>query len=185
MFRSERLLLREFSDEDFQAVHAYASDPDVVRYMTWGPNSEDETREFLRLAKSNAEMDPRVQFGLAIVRHASDELIGSIGLHVDGSNAMLGFCYARSAWGRGYATEAARVLLDFGFGSLGLHRIWADCDSENAASIRVLQKLGMRQEGHLRHDCQIRGEWRDTLVFAILDNEWGLTAGDDSAQDQV
>ena len=176
MFRSDRLLLREFSDEDFQAVHAYASDPDIVRFMTWGPNSEAETREFLKCAKTHAEANPRLQFGLAVVRHASGDLIGSIGLHVDGSNAMLGFCYARSAWGQGYATEAAQILLDFGFGSLGLHRIWADCDSENAVSVRVLQKLGMRQEGHLRGDCKIRGEWRDTLIFAILDNEWRITA---------
>ena len=176
MFRSDRLLLREFSDEDFQAVHAYASDPDIVRFMTWGPNSEAETREFLKRARTNAEADPRLQFGLAVVRHASGDLIGSIGLHVDGLNAMLGFCYARSAWGQGYATEAAQILLDFGFGSLGLHRIWADCDSENAVSVRVLQKLGMRQEGHLRGDCKIRGEWRDTLIFAILDNEWRITA---------
>lgn len=176
MFRSDRLLLREFSDEDFQAVHAYASDPDVVRFMTWGPNSEAQTREFLKRAQANAEADPRLQFELAVVRHASGDLIGSIGLHVDGSNAMLGFCYARDAWGQGYATEAALILLDFGFGSLGLHRIWADCDSENASSVRVLQKLGMRQEGHLRQDREIRGEWRDTLIFAILDTEWRDTA---------
>ena len=176
MFRTDRLLLREFSDEDFEAVHAYASDPDVVRFMAWGPNSEAETREFLKRAKTDAEANPRRQFELAVVRRASGDLIGGIGLHVDGSNAMLGFCFARSAWGQGYATEAAQTLLDFGFGPLGLHRIWADCDSVNAASVRVLQKLGMRQEGHLRHECEIRGEWRDTLIFAILDEEWRITA---------
>ena len=153
MLRSQRLLLRDFRDDDFKAVHAYATDLDVVRYMTWGPNSEAETREFLERAQSHIENEPRVGFELAVIRGEPEELIGGIGLHVDGSKAMLGYCFARSAWGQGFATEAARVLVDFGFRSQGLHRIWACCDPENAGSIRVLQKLGMRQEGHLKHDC--------------------------------
>ena len=180
MLQSERLILREFREDDFEAVHAYASDLEVVRHMTWGPNSEAETREFLKRNQSHAEVDPRVDYGLAVIRQVSGELIGGIGLHADGSNAMLGYCYARSAWGQGYATEAARLLMDFGFVSLGVHRIWAGCDSENAGSIRVLQKLGMRQEGHFRHECQIRGEWRDTLLFAVLDDEWVLANEGDS-----
>jgi len=174
MLRSERLLLRDFRDDDYDAVHAYATDLDVVRYMTWGPNSEAETRDFLKRAQSNTELDPRVEFELAVIREDKEELIGGIGLHVEGSKAMLGYCYSRSAWGQGYATEAGRVLMDFGFRSLGLHRIWACCDPENAGSIRVLQKLGMKQEGHLKHDCQIRGEWRDNLLFGILEDDWEL-----------
>ena len=180
MFRSERLLLRDFRDDDLEAVHAYATDLDVVRYMTWGPNSEAETRGFLERAQSHTEVDPRVEFELAVIREEPGELIGGIGLHADGSKAMLGYCFARSAWGKGYATEAAQVMLDFGFKSLELHRIWACCDPENAGSIRVLQKLGMRQEGHLKHDCQIRGEWRDNLLFAILEDEWVLANRGDS-----
>ena len=172
MLRSERLFLRDFRDDDFEAVHAYATDLDVVRYMSWGPNSETETQDFLKRAQSNVAIDPRIEFELAVIREESGELIGGIGLHVNGSKAMLGYCFARPAWGRGYATEAARVLMDFGFGSLGLHRIWAFCDPENAGSVRVLRKLGMRLEGHLRHDCQIRGEWRDNLLFGILEDEW-------------
>ena len=174
MLRSERLLLRDFRDDDYDAVHAYATDLDVVRYMTWGPNSEAETRDFLKRAQSNTELDPRVEFELAVIREDKEELIGGIGLHVEGSKAMLGYCYSRSAWGQGYATEAGRVLMDFGFRSLGLHRIWACCDPENAGSIRVLQKLWMKQEGHLKHDCQIRGEWRDNLLFGILEDDWEL-----------
>jgi len=172
MLKSERLTLREFRDDDFEAVHSYAIDLDVVRFMPWGPNSEAETREFLKRAQSHATVDPRTGFELAVIRTASEDLIGGIGLHTDGPKAVLGYCFARSSWGQGYATEAARLVLDFGFKSFGIHRTWACCDPENTASVRVLQKLGMRQEGHLRHDCQIRGEWRDNLLFAILDDEW-------------
>lgn len=180
MLRSERLLLRDFHDDDFEAVHAYATELDVVRYMTWGPNSEAETRDFLKRAQSHIEVDPRVGFELAVIRQEPEGLIGGIGLHVDGPKAMLGYCFARSAWGQGYATEAARVMLALGFKSLGLHRIWACCDPENAGSIGVLRKLGMRQEGHLKDDCQIRGDWRDNLLFAILEDEWVLATRNDS-----
>jgi RimJ/RimL family protein N-acetyltransferase len=172
VLKSERLVLRELLDSDFEAVHAYAADLDVVRYMEWGPNSEAETRQFLGCAQSHASKNPRIVFELAVVDTQTDRLIGSIGLHTKGTQAMLGFCFSRSAWGQGYATEAARLLVDFGFRSLGVHRIWAESDPENAASLRVLEKLGMRREGHFRHDCQVRGEWRDTVVYAILEDEW-------------
>jgi RimJ/RimL family protein N-acetyltransferase len=175
VLKSQRLTLRDFREDDFEAVHAYATDLEVVRYMSWGPNSEVETREFLDRVHTQAVKDPRMVFELAVVNADSGGLIGGIGLHADGTQAMLGYCFARSAWGQGFATEAASRMARFGFESLGVHRIWAHCDSENAASIRVLEKLGMRREGCLRHECQIRGSWRDTLVFAILEDEWRAT----------
>jgi RimJ/RimL family protein N-acetyltransferase len=115
-----------------------------------------------------------------VIHQERDELIGGIGIHAEGSNGMLGYCFARSAWGHGYATESGRTVLEFGFKSLRLHRIWACCDPDNAGSVRVLEKLGMRKEGHLRQDCQIRGEWRDNLLFAILEEEWVPTDRRDS-----
>ena len=168
MLQSERLLLREFREADFEAVHAYASDPEVVRFMPWGPNSEDETRDFLKRAQAYSEADPRVGFEFAVTRRDTADLIGGMGFHVDQSNAMLGYCFAKPAWGRGFATEAARLVLGFGFKELGVHRVWAGCDPENAGSIQVLKRLGMIQEGHMRQDCNIRGEWRDTLLFSVL-----------------
>lgn len=165
MLESERLTLRE-------AVHAYAADLEVVRYMEWGPNTEAETSDFLTRAQSQASARPRTIYELAVVEAAREELIGGIGLHSDGAQAMLGYCFSRPAWGKGFATEAASLLVRFGFESLDVHRVWARCDSENAASLRVLEKIGMRREGFFRHDCQIRGEWRDTALFAILADEW-------------
>lgn len=173
MLRTERLVLREFCDDDFDAVHSYAADLEVVRFMNWGPNTEDETRDFLERAQSRASADPCVGYDFAVVEASTDDLIGGIGLYGDGSQAMLGYCFSQPAWGKGYATEAAQLLLDFGFESMDIHRVWAGCDTENAGSVRVLQKLGMRREGHLRHDCQIRREWRDTFLYAILEDEWG------------
>jgi RimJ/RimL family protein N-acetyltransferase len=85
---------------------------------------------------------------------------------------MLWYTIHPSYWGQGYATEAAHGLLAFGFGELRLHRIWADCDPANLASVRVLEKLGMRREGHLIENAWIKGAWEDSLIFAILDREW-------------
>jgi ribosomal-protein-alanine N-acetyltransferase len=82
--------------------------------------------------------------------------------------AEIGYVLRRSAWGRGYATEATRLLLRLGFGPLGLHKIAATCDPENLASARVLTKVGMIQEGHLRDHLLIRGTWRDRLLFAAV-----------------
>jgi len=75
-------------------------------------------------------------------------------------------------WGRGYATEAARAILAFGFQDLGLHRIWADCVAENTSSAHVLEKLGMRREAQFREREYFKGRWWDGLVYAILDYEW-------------
>ena len=75
-------------------------------------------------------------------------------------------------WGQGYATEAARAIVRFGFRELRLHRIWAWCNAANAGSARVLAKLRMRQEGRLRDKEYFKGRWWDTLIFAILEDEW-------------
>jgi len=175
MLKTERLHLREITDEDFDVVHAYASDPEVVEYMNWGPNTEQDTRDFLERAQEQAKVDPRVDYGLAVVRKSGECMIGAVGLHLpspDAHQAMLGYCYAREAWGHGYATEAANALVEFGFDVLGLRRVWAGCDPDNAGSIRVLEKLGMSLEGRLREDVRIRGRVRDSLVWAILEHEW-------------
>ena len=142
MIQSERLTLREFRGDDFDAVHSYACDVEVVRYMPWGPNTEDETRTFLERAQSYASADPRTGYELAVVETSADRLIGGIGLDANDQQGVLGYCFARPAWGQGFATEAARLILDFGFETLGIHRVRAGCDSENAASLRVLEKIG-------------------------------------------
>jgi RimJ/RimL family protein N-acetyltransferase len=174
LLETPRLRLRELADDDFDAVHAYASDPEVVRYMPWGPNTEEETRGFLWRAQATAGGEPRLAYELAVVVREDDRLIGAVGLHLapEEDRAMLGYCYDRGSWGHGYATEAAAAMLSLGFDVLLLHRVWAGCDPENLASARVLEKVGMRLEGRLRDDVRIRGEYRDTLVYGLLEDEW-------------
>ena len=172
--RTERLLLREFRQDDFDDVHAYASDTEVVRYMDWGPNTHDETQAFLgRMFEAQSQW-PREDVNLAI-EHARDRrVIGSIRLGLQGSSeeADLGYSINRGYWSRGITTEAARALLRVAFQGLGVHRVWAWCDVRNTASYRVMEKLGMRREGLFREHKRVKGAWRDTFVYAILAHEF-------------
>jgi RimJ/RimL family protein N-acetyltransferase len=172
---SERLILREFIDQDFDSVHLYAVDQEVVRYMPWGPNSETDTRNFINTAISFQSEQPRTKYELAVDLREDDTLIGGCGIRISNpelQEADFGYCLNRNYWRKGYATEIARTLLEFGFRKLNLHRIYATCDPQNIGSKRVLEKMGMSQEGHFRESILIRGEWRDLLLYAILNHEW-------------
>jgi [ribosomal protein S5]-alanine N-acetyltransferase len=171
---TERLVLRDFVEEDWRAVHRYACDAEVVRYMEWGPNTEAETRQYIDRVIASQKASPRYTFELAVTLKAGGLLIGGAGFHAadpQSHEGWLGYVLHRDAWGQGYATEAARALLVFGFRHFGLHRIWATCDARNAASAHVLEKIGMQREGYLREHKWQREGWRDTLLYAILERE--------------
>ncbi|MFW6162462.1 MAG: GNAT family N-acetyltransferase [Planctomycetota bacterium] len=173
--RTDRLVLRDFEERDWRAVHRYATDYAVVRFMEWGPNTKADTQAFIARAVAAQAAEPRMTYELAVVGQADGRLIGSCGLRLSGGDARsgsMGYCLARPFWGRGYATEAARALLRLGFEDLGLHRVWATCDVENHASARVLAKAGLIREGRLREHKWVKGHWRDSHLFALLDREW-------------
>ena len=163
--RTARLYLRPFRLADVPAVHTYACDPEVVRYMDWGPNSLADTEAFVSSAANPADgVHP-----FAVERLGT--LIGAVELRVTAAahrRGEFGYVLAKSAWGQGYATEAAAVVLAYAFEQAELHRVAATCDPANVASRRVLEKIGMKYEGHLRDYLHIRGEKRDRLLFAAL-----------------
>jgi RimJ/RimL family protein N-acetyltransferase len=176
----DRLVLREFVTRDWEAVHEYAADGHVVRHLFWGPNQEHETRTFLQRAIGFQHDRHRRDFELAITLKDDQTLIGGCGLHLSLPEnpdpaaslapgcAWIGYVLNRKFWGHGYATEAATALLDLGFGELGLHRVYATCDPANVASRRVLEKIGMRAEGHLREHRLVKDRWRDSLLYAAV-----------------
>jgi [ribosomal protein S5]-alanine N-acetyltransferase len=173
--QTERLLLREIRAEDETDVHDYASDPEVARLMIWGPNTREATREFLTRALAAQLQWPRPNVGLAIELRSERRLIGSIELRIsDEANRTADFGYVlnRKYWGHGYMTEAARAVLNVAFNELQLHRVWATCHVRNRASLRVMEKLGMRREGLFLKNAMEKGEWRDTYLYAILAEEW-------------
>jgi len=174
IIQTGRLTLRDLEETDWEAVHSYASDPEVVRYMNWGPNTEDETKKYVQRSIVSGREQPRKDYELAIVLKKDEKLIGSCGIHVsdpDNQEGWIGYCFNSKFWRQGYATETARALLRFGFSQLNLHRVFALCDPENAASAHVLEKAGMQQEGHLRERKLRRGKWHDELLYAAIDHK--------------
>jgi RimJ/RimL family protein N-acetyltransferase len=170
-----RLVVREFVEDDWPALCAFESDPEAVRYQSYDPRTEEGCRTLIRQALADPTEAPRRVYDLAVVRRAAGDLIGRCGLKIMDAGlreAKLWYILHRAHWGRGYIPEAARALLDFGFAELGLDRVWADCDPANAASIRVLEKLGLRREAHFRENAWLKGAWVDSLIYAVLDREW-------------
>ncbi|UUZ81130.1 GNAT family N-acetyltransferase [Paenibacillus sp. P26] len=173
ILETDRLLIREFRPEDLNDVHSYASNPIVVRYMIWGPNTEEETRGFLERAMEMQRQEPRQDYEMAVIRKEDGRLIGGCGLHIsEPRQGEIGYCFHPDYWGKGYATEAARALLAFGFRGLGLHRIYATCRPENTGSAKVMQRIGMTYEGHIREHMRHKGMWHDSHQYSILEHEF-------------
>jgi RimJ/RimL family protein N-acetyltransferase len=169
---TERLELREFTDGDWSSVHEYDSDPEVTLYAGIPPSSKEDTTRFLQTAQSRQNQKLRTDFDLAVVLRSGGSLIGGCYLGVtdqDNRQGRKGYLLNKKYWGKGYATEASRALLSFGFEKLGLHRIYAECDPDNLPSLRVLEKIGMHREGRLREAHFERGKWRDYFLYAIID----------------
>jgi [ribosomal protein S5]-alanine N-acetyltransferase len=169
--KTRHLLLREFRPSDWKAVHEYASDPQVVKYVVWGPNNPAQTRGFIRRCLRLARQKPRVQWDWAVIEKKTSRLVGGCSLTVispKNREAMFGYCLRRDAWNRGYATQAAKAMVYFGFHALGLRRITSTCDVKNKASYKVMEKLGMRREAHFRKNVLLKDHWRDTYLYAVL-----------------
>ena len=172
---SKRLYLREFDLSDWPALNAYTSDPEVVRYVSFCTTTESQTREHLSQCMIWAVEQPRRIYELGVILRAENRLIGTttIALHPhEPRHASFSYLFHRQYWGHGYATEAMRTLISFGFHDLHLHRFEDTCDTRNQASARVMEKLGMRREGHLRETIWKAGQWYDEYTYAILAHEW-------------
>jgi [ribosomal protein S5]-alanine N-acetyltransferase len=172
------VVLRDLVSGDSQAVHAFASLPEACRYQAWGPNTEEQTREFVRGAVDARLESPQTRFVYAAC--LGDDLVGIGELKVRSRihrQGEISYLVHPRVWGRGVGTAIGAELLAGGFGQLGMHRIYATCDPRNVASSRVLGKLGMTREGRLRHTSLIRDGWRDSDVFSILDDEWRSVSG--------
>lgn len=168
------LVLREFEPGDVPAIHGYSSDPEVVKYDLWGPNTEADDRTFFEHTQRCRQAVPRTDFELAVTLRETGQLIGGAAIRIKDRvhrEGDLGYTLHRAFWGRGLATQAARALVAFGFEHLELHRISATCHPDNVASRRVLEKAGLHLEGHLRGNKFARGAWRDTLVYGVLESD--------------
>ena len=171
---TERLLLRDFVTDDWPDVLAYQRDPRYLQFYPWADRTEAEVRRFVKLLVDQQTERPRRNFQFAITFPDGGQVIGNIGIRRKPENdweADIGYELAPEYWGRGYATEAALAIVDFGFRELGLHRISSWCIADNAASARVLERVGLRPEGRLRENEHFKGRWWDTLLYGLLESE--------------
>jgi len=172
---TERLILRDFVKDDWQRVLDYQSDPRYLRYYEWTERTPEAVQEFVGWFLDHQQQKPRIKFQLAVSLKSNNQLIGNCGIRMDTPNAFqadIGYELDPKHWNHGYATEAAHAIVDFGFSTFGLHRVWSWCVADNLGSAHVLEKLGMRLEGRLRENEYYKGRWWDTLMYGILVDEW-------------
>jgi RimJ/RimL family protein N-acetyltransferase len=166
---TERLRLRPPGLSDAAAIfHAYAQDAEVTRYVQWRPHSGiQETEQYL--TECVAGWGNGSRFPWVIALKEGGELIGMVEVRVNGFKADVGYVVARPFWGRGFATEALRPVVEWALSQESMYRVWALCDAENAASARVLEKVGMTREGLLRRYMlhpNVSDEPRDSYCYA-------------------
>ena len=175
-----RLVLREIAQADFAAIHSWAGNIGNVKYMAWGPNSEEQTRQFIENCANAARAEPRTSFDFILELKSGGRVIGTGGIYrkMDWHGRRfvrgdLGWILHRDYWKQGYCTEFAAELLRFGFEELCLHRIAASCDAENYGSYRVMERGGMLREAVRKEAILGRDSlWHDQYEYAILREEW-------------
>jgi RimJ/RimL family protein N-acetyltransferase len=174
----ERVVLRWLTERDVPALHGVFSDPEVTRFWSW-PAFEDRAQAAALLQEIHDCFRERSLFQWGIARRTDDLVIGTCTLaRLDERHrrAELGFALARGHWGHGFAAEALPLVVGFAFETLELHRLEADADPRNERSLRALERLGFRREGHLRERYHQCGELQDALLYGLLRSEWPAAA---------
>ena len=168
-----RLKLRPYTEADIAELLPLIGTREVAAttLRIAHPYTEQDARDFLTLAQEPGRI------WLAITLRSDGRQIGGIGLRVDDQHqhAELGYWLGVQYWGQGYATEAAREMLRYGFEDLGLHRIFASHFKHNAASGRILVKLGMHYEGCQREHLRKWDEFVDSELYGSLRQEWQIS----------
>jgi RimJ/RimL family protein N-acetyltransferase len=177
---TERLVLRPFEERDYDALYSIHSDVEVARYLYNEPRDREQVRELLGRKSAGTEWRNEGDWlSAAVVLRESGDVVGDIALNWVSSEhrtGEIGFVFDPAHQGRGYATEAARAFLQLAFEGFGLHRVIGRTEARNAASARVLAKLGMRCEAQLVENEWVKGEWQSELVYALLDREWPVAS---------
>jgi RimJ/RimL family protein N-acetyltransferase len=174
LLETPRLRLRLPVDADVSALFTIFSDPETMRYWTTPPMSDlTEAEAYLRNIHRHAEAGTLFQWGIA--RREDDLVIGTctlLRIETENRRCELGYILRRDHWGRGLAHEALTAIVDHAFGTLKLHRLEADIDPRNTASVRSVERLGFTLEGHLRERYFVGDEIQDSLIYGLLEPTW-------------
>jgi [ribosomal protein S5]-alanine N-acetyltransferase len=178
LMETQRLILRELRSTDADRIFRYANDESINRYLSFGDlASEDGARKYVKTAIASAATDPddgpRRHYKLAIILKPEIDFIGSCWLDITDtrhSRASVGYFIDANHWNKGYATEAVKGLIKYGFETLKLHRLEANCDADHQATRRVLEKAGLKREARMRQKRQRLSIWADCCLYAIIES---------------
>lgn len=171
--RTERLTLRALVEGDLDDHHRMVGDPRVVRYLYEDPLDRDAARAHLAPRLSPVLPEEGAWMNLAVEHEGT--YLGEVGVKLCSRvhrQCEVGYVFLPESAGHGYATEAAAAMVALAFTELDAHRVEGRIDARNTASARVLERLGMRREAHLRENEFVKGEWTDEGIYAILEDEW-------------
>jgi RimJ/RimL family protein N-acetyltransferase len=172
---TERLALRPLAASDAQKIFEYRSRPEVSRYQSWGIESRDEIQSQIESLALTEPGLPGAWYQIGIVLQFSSELIGDCGFHVletEPRQVEFGISLAPKYQCHGYAAEALRALLNYLFVDLSKHRVFVSVDPRNLRSIKLMQRVGMRNEAHFIRSLWFKGDWVDDMIFAMLASDW-------------
>lgn len=166
--KTERLILREYQPADWEAVHEYAKNPEILVYEPWGPNSEEETKAYVQNAINEQKKKPRKIFELCITLKNSQQLIGGVGFKIEEerpNKGYLGYIVHPDYWNRGFATEASLSLLSFVVQHCGILTIEAQCDALNLPSRSVLEKCGFQTIEEVQNIHKIKDRIGSVAIY--------------------
>lgn len=173
-----RLIVRRFAETDLEDVLAYQTHPEMLNYVPEEPMTKEGAVSYLA-KQANLEHPAYGAAGgwlsFAVQSASNAKVIGEVGIFFEPepkSEGAIGWMVHPNYWGQGFATEAAHVLIRHAFLERKLHRLTSGCDTQNTASWRLMERLGMRREGHFLQSRRLRGEWRDGYSYALLHDEW-------------
>lgn len=172
---SRRLLLRPVIEKDLDDFFEYRSKPEVARYQLWEPFERQQSLDYILKFKDSVPGIPGQWFQMGIVLKEENKLIGDCAIKLlehEPRIAEIGCNLSPAYQRKGYAGEALSMMLDHFFMKTDLHRVVGIADCENLASVRLLERLNMRREGHFIQDIWFKGKWGDEYSYAILKDEW-------------
>jgi len=173
---SPRLILRSFQDSDLEIFLAYRNDPEVAKYQSWNvPYPREKGMQFIDLMKMSSPNNQGEWYQVAVELKSTHVVVGDVAfctMVYDEKQALIGYSLARPYWHQGYAFEAVGRLLKYLFEDRGLHRVIAECDVDNAASWKLLERLGFRREAHLVENVYFKGNYGSEYHYALLAREW-------------
>ena len=179
LIETDRLLLRDVTEQDTQLVYQLYSLPESSRYEYWSPVDAAKTKRIVSKWIREQYQNPRPAFHVMVLLKETKSMVGICGLEIGfnpdeaGKIGNVGYRYFPDEWNKGYATEALCGVVEFAFSHLGLHKIESGCVKENRASSRVLEKSGFQLEGCRRQGFLIGNQWHDFMIYGILKKDKG------------